>query len=94
MAAVRELLHEGPYDTAEVEGLLGAPLTDLYKGNASALQVLGARSECLPCSVLMLCSVEWASAPLVGAPCWHPWQHAHLCPTHPHTPPSLLPGSI
>jgi hypothetical protein len=32
----------GAYDTAEIEGLLGVKLTDLYEGNASALRVLGA----------------------------------------------------
>lgn len=32
----------GPYNTAEIEGLLGVKLVDLYEGNASALRVLGA----------------------------------------------------
>lgn len=36
------LLHAGAYETAEVEELLGAKLTDLYEGNASALRVLAA----------------------------------------------------
>ena len=41
----------GTYDTAEIEGLLGAKLTSLYEGNASALRVLGAHSECsAPCA--------------------------------------------
>lgn len=35
----------GAYDTAEVEGLLGAKLASLYEGNASALRVLGANGE-------------------------------------------------
>lgn len=34
--------YPGAYDTAEIEGLLGASLADLYQGNASALRVLGA----------------------------------------------------
>eukprot|EP00887_Chlorella_sp_A99_P000781 scaffold5.g781.t1 len=44
-AGVAALLHEQPYATAELEGLLGAPLTSMFAGNASALRVLGARSE-------------------------------------------------
>ncbi|PSC75650.1 Galactokinase [Micractinium conductrix] len=44
-AAVEELLHEGAYATAEVEELLGAKLTDLYEGNASALRVLAANGS-------------------------------------------------
>ncbi|KAL4860073.1 Galactokinase [Chlorella vulgaris] len=45
IAAVQELLHDGAYDTAEVEELLGVKLTDLYEGNASALRVLAANDS-------------------------------------------------
>jgi len=41
-APARPFFPAGPYETAEIEELLGAKLTDLYEGNASALRVLGA----------------------------------------------------
>lgn len=44
-AAAEDLLHEAPYDTAELEALLGARLADMYEGDASALRVLRARTS-------------------------------------------------
>ncbi|EFN57575.1 hypothetical protein CHLNCDRAFT_57327 [Chlorella variabilis] len=45
IAAVKELLHDDPYETAEVEELLGVKLADLYQGNDSALRVLAANGS-------------------------------------------------
>ena len=37
-AAVEQYLHEEPYQEAELEGLLGAKLDDLFAGNSSQLR--------------------------------------------------------
>lgn len=39
-AAVCKLLHDEPYDTAEIEGLLGCKLSSLFQNDSSALRVL------------------------------------------------------
>lgn len=44
-AAVEALLHEAPYDTAEIESLLGCSLGSLFEGDASAGRVLAAFSS-------------------------------------------------
>lgn len=40
LKAAMELLHRNPYDTPEIEGLLGATLHDIFKGDHSALRVI------------------------------------------------------
>jgi N-acetylgalactosamine kinase len=44
-AAVAALLHEAPYEAAELEALLGRPLAALFEGDASAARVLAAFSS-------------------------------------------------
>ena len=58
----------GAYDTAEIEGLLGVKLTDLYEGNASALRVLGANGAlCWDWCCAVLCRAVLCRA----VPCHH-----------------------
>ena len=70
-------LPAGAYDTAEVEGLLGVPLAELYAGDASALRVLAANGAPLD----------------GRAPQSPPSSLPFCCHALPHTHPSLQPAS-
>ena len=94
----------GAYGSAEVEGLLGLPLTQLYEGNASALRVLGAngaacawawagRHRCaLPCSLPPpSCSAVAANALLCGRCCCYSSRPIAVPPPPPPSRPAPPP---